>query len=123
MFNKSLLMRRAWSLLRQSMRPFSRELFGACLRRAWAEAKNAPVTPYATLQRYASVSFGAGRDEVIHRLELAHASAKARLNLYRHAPDPASWTAAKHRSADTCRLGMIEVLLAREVAARDAIAA
>ena len=60
MLNKSLLMRRAWSLLRQSMRPYSRELFGACLRRAWAEAKNAPVTPYATLQRYAMVRFGVG---------------------------------------------------------------
>lgn len=115
----SHLMRRAWSLLRQSMQPFSRGLFGTCLRRAWAEAKSAPVTPYATLQRVAVVPFGAGRDEAIRNLELARDAAKARLGLYRHAFDPASWSAAKHRSADICRLGNIEAILAREVAARD----
>ncbi|MDI4658875.1 hypothetical protein [Xanthobacter autotrophicus] len=44
-FNLSQAMRRPWSLLRQSMQPFSRPTFAAHLRQAWEAARNTPVTP------------------------------------------------------------------------------
>lgn len=113
--NRKMVMGRAWSLLRQSMAlRFDRATFADCLRRAWAEAKDAPVTAYAILQRRASVPLGAGRADVIHRLELALAAARARAALYRGAGAAATWSAAKHRSADFMRVANLESLIAAE---------
>ncbi len=121
--NKSQIMRRAWSLFRQSLARFSRSAFGACLRRAWHEAKNAPVTPLATLRAVMGCEEGLGRDAVIERLTLARNCARSQAARYRNAGRPVSWSAAKHRSADVCRLGSIEFILAREIAARDGVPA
>lgn len=121
--NLSHIMRSAWRLLRLSMRPYSRPVFGDCLRQAWEGARNAPVTPLADLQRWITVSGAETRDVVIQKLELARNSARARCGLYARAGAPTNWSAAKHRSADIQRLGGIEAILAREIAARDATAA
>lgn len=117
MLNKSLLMRRAWSLLRQSMAPYSRPAFAAHLRQAWHEARNAPVTDWAVLQRYIVVSRGAHRAEVIRKLENALAEARSRAAKYSRAGAPTSWTAGKHRSSDLMRVANVEAILRAEKAA------
>ena len=114
------VMRRAWGLFRLSMQRFSRTAFAGFLRQAWAEAKDAPVTPYADIQRWAPVSFGASRKEVIRRVELALASARVRAARYSRAGEPRNWSAAKHRSADLLRVANLEALLATENAGRGA---
>ncbi|WP_029555204.1 hypothetical protein [Xanthobacter sp. 91] len=117
MLNKSLLMRRAWALHRQSMAPYSRAAFAAHLRQAWHEARNAPATDWAVLQRYIVVSRGAHRAEVIGKLENALAAARSRSAKYSRAASPASWSAGKHRSADLMRLANVEAILRTEKAA------
>ena len=113
--DRKMVMRRAWSLFHQSMAlRFDRAAFAACLRQAWADAKEAPVTPYATLQRYAMVRFGAGRTEIIAKLEIALVSAQARARRYDNAAEPANWRAAKFRSADIMRAANIESILRTE---------
>ncbi|OYW61977.1 MAG: hypothetical protein B7Z30_00575 [Rhizobiales bacterium 12-68-15] len=121
--SKRSLMRRAWHLFRQSMARFSRPAFGACLRRAWDEAKNAPVTPLATIRAVMGCAEGIGRDELIQRLTMARTCARAQVARYRNAGRPSNWSAGKHRSADMCRLASIEMILTREISARDAAAA
>ncbi|QRG07926.1 hypothetical protein EZH22_06065 [Xanthobacter dioxanivorans] len=115
--NLSHIMRRAWSLLRQSMAPYSRPAFAAHLRQAWHEARNAPVTDWAVLQRFIVVSRGAHRAEVISKLENALAVARGRTAQYRRVGAPTSWTAAKHRSSDLMRVANIEAILRAEKAA------
>ncbi|MFS8037715.1 hypothetical protein ACI7BZ_12275 [Xanthobacter sp. AM11] len=115
--NLSHIMRRAWSLLRQSMAPYSRPAFAAHLRQAWHEARNAPVTPWDVLQRYIVVSRGAHRAEAIGKLEDALAVARSRSAQYSRAGAPASWSGSKHRSADLMRLANVEAILRTEKAA------
>ncbi|MEP9355027.1 hypothetical protein ABLE93_15670 [Xanthobacter sp. KR7-65] len=117
MLNKSLLMRRAWSLLRQSMAPYSRPAFAAHLRQAWHEARNAPVTPWEVLQRYVSVARGCDRAEVIRRAEHALAAAHITAARYRNAPEPRDAYAARKRSNDIQRLAALERIVAAEKAA------
>lgn len=114
MLNLSHIMRRAWSLLRQSLQPYSRPAFAAHLRQAWREARNAPVTDWVVLQRYIAVSRGAHRAEVIGKLENALAEARSRSAQYSRAGATASWTAGKHRSADLMRAANVEVILRAE---------
>lgn len=116
-FNLSLIMRRAWSLFRQSMAPYGRPAFASCLRQAWNEARNAPVTPWDMLQRFVSVPRGAHRVVVIRQAELALASARARMARYSRAGAPANWSAAKHRSADLMRVANLKAIVAAEKAA------
>ena len=115
--NLSHIMRRAWSLLRQSMAPYSLPAFAAYLRQAWHEARNAPVTDWAVLQRYIVVSRGAHRAEVIRKLENALAEARSRSAKYSRAGAPTSWTAGKHRSNDLMRVANVEAILRAEKAA------
>lgn len=115
--NLSLIMRRAWSLLRQSMAPYSRPAFAAHLRQAWHEARNAPVTPWGVLQRYVPVARGSDRAEVIRKLENALAEARSRAAKYSRAGAPSSWTAGKHRSNDLMRVANVEAILRAEKAA------
>lgn len=117
MVNKKRIMGRAWSLLRQSMAPFSRPAFAECLRRAWHEAKNAPVTPWEVLQRYVAVARGASRAEVIRNAECQLSRARATMARYKNAPEPRSTYAARKRSADIQRLGALERIVAAEKAA------
>ncbi|MFG1277874.1 hypothetical protein [Xanthobacter autotrophicus] len=117
MLNKSLLMRRAWSLLRQSMAPYSRAAFAARLRQAWEEARNAPVTDWAVLQRYVSVPRGCHRAEVIRRAECALNAARITAARYRNAPEPRDAYAARKRSADIQRLNALELIVRDEKAA------
>ncbi|MFG1263633.1 hypothetical protein [Xanthobacter aminoxidans] len=122
MLNLSHIMRRAWSLLRQSMQPYSRSAFAAHLRQAWHEARNAPATDWAVLQRYIVVSRGAHRAEVIGKLENALAEAGSRSAKYSRAGAPASWSAGKHRSNDLMRLANVEAILRAEKAAAGLVA-
>ncbi|WP_274774108.1 hypothetical protein [Aquabacter sediminis] len=119
MVNRASIMRRAWSLFRQSMASYSRAAFAACLRQAWYEAKNAPVTPISAIRTVMGCSEGITRDELIERLEVALRAARAKAALYRRAGRPTNWSAAKYRSADICRVGQLEYILKREIAARD----
>lgn len=123
MLNKSLLMRRAWALHRQSMAPYSRPAFAAHLRQAWQEARNAPVTDWAVLQRYIVVSRGAHRAEVIRKLENALAEARSRSAKYIRAGAPTSWSAGKHRCNDLMRAANVEAILRAEKAAAGIAAA
>lgn len=120
--NLSHIMRRAWSLLRQSMAPYSRPTFAAHLRQAWHEARNAPVTDWAVLQRYIVVSRGAHRAEVIGKLENALAEARSRSAKYSRASAPTSWSAGKHRSNDLMRVANVEAILRAEKAALGLVA-
>ncbi|GLI24564.1 hypothetical protein GGQ86_004255 [Xanthobacter flavus] len=113
----SHIMRRAWSLLRQSMAPYSRPAFAAHLRQAWREARNAPVTPWDVLQRHVSVARGSDRAEVIRRAENALAAARSTAARYRNAPEPRDAYAARKRSADIQRLATLERIVAAEKAA------
>lgn len=115
--NLSHLMRRAWSLLRQSMAPYSRTAFATHLRQAWHEARNAPVTPWEVLQRFLFVERGTSRVEVIRRAELALASAHSRAAMYRRVGAPRDAYQAKHRSADIQRVAALEHIVAAEKAA------
>lgn len=115
--NLSHIMRRAWSLLRRSMTPYSRPAFAAHLRQAWHEARNAPVTDWAVLQRYIVVSRGAHRAEVIGKLDNALAEARSRSAKYSRAGAPTSWTAGKHRSNDLMRVANVQAILRAEKAA------
>lgn len=117
MLNKSLLMRRAWSLLRQSMAPYSRRGFAAHLRQAWHEARNAPVTPWEVLQRCMPIQRGVSRTEVIRQAELSLAAAESRAALYRRVGSPRDAYQAKHRSADIQRVGALHRILTAEKAA------
>lgn len=76
------IMRRAWSLFRQSMAPYSRPAFAACLRRAWHEAKNATVTPISAIRTVMGCSEGITRDELIDQLEVTLRAARAKAALY-----------------------------------------
>ena len=114
MLDKAHLMRRAWSLFRQSMASFTRLAFATCLRRAWHEAKNAPVTPWEVLQRYVSVARGSSRAEVIRHAEFALSRARATMARYKNAPEPRSTYSARKRSTDTQRLGALESIVAAE---------
>lgn len=115
--NLSHIMRRAWSLLRLSMAPFSRPAFSAHLRQAWEEARNAPVTPWEVLQRYVSVPRGCHRAEVIRRAEHALNAARITAARYRTAPEPRDAYAARKRSADIQRLNALELIVRDEKAA------
>ncbi|WP_374254144.1 hypothetical protein [Xanthobacter sp.] len=117
MLNKSLLMCRAWALHRQSTAPYSRPAFAAHLRQAWHEARNAPETDWAVLQRYIVISRGAHRAEVIGKLENALAEARSRSAQYSRAGAAASWSGSKHRSNDLMRLANVEAILRTEKAA------
>ncbi|MDI4655537.1 hypothetical protein [Xanthobacter autotrophicus] len=115
--NLSQIMRRAWSLLRQSMAPYSRPTFANHLRQAWEEARNAPVTPWEVLQRYVSVPRGSHRAEVIRRAECALNAARITAASYRNAPEPRDAYAARKRSADLQRLNALELIVRDEKAA------
>ncbi|MBB6307139.1 hypothetical protein [Xanthobacter tagetidis] len=114
------VMRRAWGLFRTSMQRFSRAVFAGFLRQAWAEAKDAPVTPYAYMQRWAAVPFGASRTQAIRIITSALECARVRAARYSRAGEPCNWSAAKHRSADIMRVAGLEALLAAETAGRGA---
>ena len=116
-FNLSQIMRRAWSLLRQSMALYSRTAFATHLRQAWREARNAPVTPWDVLQRYVSVARGSDRAEVIRRAEHALAAARITAARYQNAPEPRDAYAARRRSSDLQRLSALERIVAVEKAA------
>lgn len=122
-FDRKQIMRRAWSLTRQAMRPFSRALFAGFLRRAWDEARNAPVTPWLILQRWAVVSIGSTREEVIRQLQLSLACAQGQADKYIRCRRPVDAWARQKRSDDIMRMANIEACLFREIAARDAHAA
>ncbi|MFG1364064.1 hypothetical protein [Xanthobacter versatilis] len=115
--NLSQIMRRAWSLLRLSMAPYSRPTFAAHLRQAWEEARNAPVTPWEVLQRYVSVPRGCHRAEVIRRAEHALNAARITAARYRNAPEPRDAYAARRSSADIQRLNGLELIVRDEKAA------
>lgn len=115
--SRSQIMRRAWSLLRQSMAPYSRPAFAAHLRQAWEEARNSPVTPWEVLQRYVSVPRGCHRAEVIRRAEFALNAARITAARYRNAPEPRDAYAARKRSADIQRLNALELIVRDEKAA------
>ncbi|MFG1421723.1 hypothetical protein [Roseixanthobacter liquoris] len=117
MHDKSLLMRRAWFLCSQSMQRFTRLGFAACLRQAWNEARNAPVTPWEVVQRYVSVPRGCHRAEVIRRAEHALNAARITAASYRNAPEPRDAYAARKRSNDIQRLAALERIVAAEKAA------
>lgn len=122
--SKKDVMRRAWSLFRQSMvLRFDRAAFAAHLRQAWEEVRNAPVTPWAVLQRYVSVPRGTHRAEVIRRAECALNAARITAARYRNAPEPRDAYAARKRSADIQRLAALESIVAEEKAAAGIAAA
>lgn len=124
MIDRSTVMRRAWSLTRQAMQPFSRPLFAACLRQAWTEARNAPVNSWDDLLRAgAHIGRGMGRDEVIQRLQGALRVAKGKAAQYRRAGEPRDWATARYRSNDLMRVANLEAVLAREVAGQDGVRA
>lgn len=117
--DRKMVMLRAWNLFRGSMIRFSRAAFAECLRKAWSDLRNAPVTAYPVLQRYATVAFGAPREEVIRALERALAFSRSSMARYSRAGGPAGWSAGKHRSADIQRVCGLETLLATEKRAAD----
>lgn len=122
--NRQVVMRRAWSLFRQSMQRFSRSAFGACLRQAWVEARNTPVNSWEVLLRAgALIGRGMGRDEVIQRLEAALRVARGKVAQYRRAGEPRDWATARYRSNDLMRVANIEAVLEREIAGRDGVRA
>lgn len=93
MVNRASNMRRAWSLLRQSMAPpYSRAAFAACLRRAWHGGKNAPVPPISAIRTVMGYSERITRDELIERLEVALRAARVKSALYRRAGRRANWS-------------------------------
>lgn len=111
------VMQRAWLLFRMSMRRFTRPAFAGFLRQAWAEVRDAPVTPWAVLQRCIFVERGTPRAEVIRRAELALASAETRAALYRRVGAPRDAYQARNCSADIQRVGALQLILAAEKAA------
>lgn len=116
--SRQAVMRRAWSLFRQSMQRFSRPAFGACLWQAWSEARDAPVNSWEDLQRVsAHIGRGMGREEVIRRLESALWVARGKVAQYRRAGEPRDWATARYRSSDLMRVANLEAVLGREVAA------
>ncbi|MEP9355995.1 hypothetical protein ABLE93_20670 [Xanthobacter sp. KR7-65] len=116
--DRKSVMRRAWSLFRQSMAlRFDRAAFAAHLRQAWAEAREAPVTAWPVLQRYVICHRGMSRAEIIARAELALATARSRFAGYSRAAAPRNWSAGKHRSADMMRVANLEAIVRAEKAA------
>lgn len=114
----SQVMRRAWSLFRQSMAlRFDRAAFAGFLRQAWAEAREAPVTEWAVLQRYVICQKGMARGEIIARAETALAAARSLAAGYTRAGAPRDWYAAKKRSADIMRVANLEAIVRAEKAA------
>ena len=111
-------MKRAWTIFRMSMQRFNRPAFGAALRQAWTEAKNAPVNSWDALMRSGAILMrGMPRSEVIQRLDAALKVARANAARYSRAGTPRDWATARYRSNDIMRVANLEALLARELAA------
>lgn len=116
--DRSSVMKRAWTIFRLSMQRFSRPAFGAALRQAWTEAKNAPVNSWDALMRSGAILIrGMPRSEVIARLDAALKVARANAARYSRAGAPRDWATARYRSNDIMRVANLEALLARELAA------